>query len=919
MTDHLDFVLLGLGNGAVYAALAMALVVTYRSSGVLNFGTGALSLHAAYTYAFLRQGELLVPIPGLPETVDLGDPVGLWPAIAITLAIEALLGVLLYVAVFRPLRNHLAVAKAVASIGIMVVLTAVVNHQVGGDPVIVDPIFPRETWMLGDLRILSDRIWFVATIVGIALLLGAVYRFTRFGIATRATAETEVGAFVSGLSPDRIALVNWMIGAMVAGIAGVLIAPLVPLRPGTYTLFIVPALAAAVLGRFSALAPAVLGGLLIGALQSEAVFLQNNYSWFPSSGVAELIPLVVVLTVLVVRGRPLPTRGMLLEQTLGRAPRPRSLRLPLAVGLPIGAVAMFALDDSLRSALMVTCISGVIALSLVVVTGYVGQISLAQLTLAGAAAFLLSTLTDGWGIPFPIAPVLASLGAAVIGVVVGLPALRIRGMLVAVVTLTLAVALEAVWFRNNDLNGGTDGAPVANPELFGLDLGIGTGKAFPRPAFGLLCLVTLAAVAFGVARLRSSRLGSAMLAVKANERSAAAAGISVVRIKLVGFGIASFVAGLGGCLLAYKQTNVTFVSFSALVGISFFATSFLAGITSVLGGIVAGVIALDGLFYVFVNRSVDVGEWYGILSGIGLVVAVIQNPDGLVGPVHEKLGRRRQARLAGEVPVVLAPATTGPRPVAAATVATGSSPGGQAPEPVLSARALGVSYGGVVALDDVSIDVLPGGIVGIIGPNGAGKTTMMDAVCGFTRYVGSVSLGGRSLDGLPPHQRARLGLARTFQGLDLYEDLTVEENVMVGQHIAHRNAPAIDDLLGSLGLGELRSRDVRKLSRGHRQLVSVGRALASGPRVLLLDELAAGLDTTESLWLADRLRTVRDGGVTIVLVDHDMHFVLGLCDAIHVLDFGAQIASGTPEEIRTNPEVAAAYLGSTHAEEILAT
>ncbi|HEV7758525.1 MAG TPA: ATP-binding cassette domain-containing protein [Acidimicrobiales bacterium] len=926
MIEHVNFVLLGLGNGAVFAALAMALVVTYRSSGVLNFATGALALHAAYTYAFLRRGELLVPIPGLPETVDLGSPLGLWPAMVATVLLEAVLGVLLYLLVFRPLRNHLPVAKAVASLGVMVVLTAVINYQVGGDQMLVAPIFPVETWHLGDVRLLSDRIWFVVTILVVGGALAALYRFTRFGVATRAAAETEVGALVSGLSPDRIALVNWGIGAAVAGLAGVLIAPLVPLVPGTYTLFIVPALAAAVLGRFSALTPAVLGGLLIGALQSEAVTLQRDYSWFPSSGTAELVPLIMVLLVLVVRGRPLPTRGMLIQQTLGRAPRPRSLWPPVLVGVPVAVVALYTFGDSYRAALMVTMIFAIISLSLVVVTGYVGQISLAQMTLAGAAGFLLSTFSDSWGIPFPVAPILAALGATGIGVVVGLPALRIRGMLVAVVTLTLAVALEAVWFRNNDLNGGTDGAPIRNPTLFGVDLGIGTGRAFPRPEFGLLCLATLVLVAVGVAKLRTSRLGSAMLAVRANERSAAASGISVVRVKLLGFAIGSFIAGLGGCLLAYKQTNVTFQSFSALAGLGIFATAFLAGITSVSGGLVAGLIALDGLGILLVERVVDIGPWYGVLSGIGLVVTVILNPDGLVGPSHALAERRRQARLsrpaapaAGDMAPVVAEAPP-PIPRSAPVLPPpGAASTNGAHEHLLSTSGLGVTYGGVVALDGVSLGVAPGQIVGIIGPNGAGKTTMIDALGGFAGCRGSVTLSGHLLDGMRPHRRARLGLARTFQGIDLYEDLTVEENVMVGQYIRGTQAPAIGDLLGSLGLQDLRDRNVGELSQGHRQLVSIARALASGPRLLLLDEPAAGLDTTESMWLADRLRGVRDSGVAILLVDHDMHLVLGLCDEIHVLDFGKQIASGSAGEIRSNPRVAEAYLGTTHAQEVAAS
>lgn len=903
MSDHLNFMLLGLGNGAVFVALAISLVTTYKSSGVVNFATGAMASHAAYTYAFLRQGEFLVPIPGLPKTVRVADSLPTAPAIAMTLAFEAVVGVLLFLLVFRPLRHHLAVARAMASLGVMVVLTATLFMQVGGDQVLVDPMLPRDRWTFGGLRVISDRVWLVVIIVAVAAVLGCMYRFTAFGMATRAATETEVGAIVSGLSPERISIVNWAISAVVAGLAGILISPLVPLVPGTYTLFIVPALAAAVLGRFSVMSAAVIGGLLIGVLQSEAVFLQNSYSWFPSSGTAELIPLVIVLLVLVARGKPLPARGSLVERTLGSAPRPTSVRLPLAIGFPIAAALVFVLDDSYRSALIESFIVAIIALSLVVVTGYLGQVSLAQLTLAGAAAYLLSRFSDQWNIPFPLSPLLAATGAMVIGVVVGLPALRIRGMLVAVVTLTLAVALDALWFRNSDLNGGIAGAKVANPSIFGIDLGIGTGLAFPRVQFGLLCLLTLTTVAVAVAKLRQSALGSAMLAVRANERSAAAAGINVVGIKIVGFAIGSFIAGLGGCLLAYKQTVVSYQSYDVLVGLALFSTVFLIGVTSVSGGLAAGLFAVGGLAFVFFNRRIEIGQWYGIVSGIGLIVTVIRNPDGAIGPLHHSIERRRVARSAATEeqpappldPALLVPSTNGDTSFR------------------LSISGLAVSYGGVRALDGVSFDIPPHSIIGVIGPNGAGKTTLMDAICGFARCVGVVRLAGRDVSGLGPHARARLGLGRTFQGLDLYDDLTVDENVVVGQYVRRHDSSDTGAVLGLLGIANLRERKVGELSQGQRQLVSIARALAGRPDVVLLDEPAAGLDSSESAWLADRLRVVRAAGTSIVLVDHDMHFVMNLCDTIHVLDFGQLIASGPPAEVRADGRVAAAYLGSSHA------
>ena len=314
----------------------------------------------------------------------------------------------------------------------------------------------------------------------------------------------------------------------------------------------------------------------------------------------------------------------------------------------IAAIYLFTGND--RAALYSSMITGVITLSLVVVTGYTGQISLAQLTLAGVSAYILSTFATSWGIPFPIAPILSALVAAAAGVVIGIPALRVRGLMLGVVTLTFAAGVEAIWFNNNSIDGGASGLTIPTPRLFGMDLGIGSGKDFPRPAFGIMCLVVLVLVALGVSWLRTSRLGTAMLAVRADERSAAAAGINVVKVKLIGFAIAAFIAGLGGSLLAYQLGNVTFQDFDAFLGLVTFSVVVVAGITSVSGGILAGMISAGGILVAVISSGVGTGgvdNWYGIVAGIGVILTVIFNPDGVVGPTHLFLEAAPDARRHG--------------------------------------------------------------------------------------------------------------------------------------------------------------------------------------------------------------------------------------------------------------------------------
>lgn len=650
MTDYAFYLLLGAGAGAIIAAFGLGLVVTYQGSGIVNFAYGGMATWVAYVYADLREGAYTFPVPGLPARYHFGDDAGFVVALGLSLLTAAVLGLVVYVLVFRPLRRAPSLARIVASIGLVIVFMALVAERYRDNRMLrVGGILPREPVTIADgLTVPRDGLWLALIVVVIAAVLWGGSRFTRVGLVTRAAAENEKGAVLLGFSPDRLAGLSFVVASVLGGLIAILAAPMIQLSESVYTFgFLIAALGAALIGRFRNIWPTVLTGLAIGMVQSTFTKMQGDFGWFPDYGAREGLPFLVIIVAMFVLGERLPDRGSANEWKLPAVPQAKVTAV--AVGLPVAAAVggLLLLGPLWRGAIMTTVIATVLALSLVVVTGFGGQTSLAQMAFAGVAGFTLSKLTMVWDVPFPVAPLLAAGLATVFGIVVGLPALRVRGTSLAIVTLAGSVAITEFVFKNPKYVGdaASGGAKVPNPKLGSWDLGLVLGTESSRPVFGIFLVAVALLLCLAVANLRRSATGRRMLAIRSNERAASSIGIHVAGGKILMFAIASFIAGVGGCLIAYRFGSVSDLSYGTIASLTALAVAYLGGITSVSGAVTAGLTATSGVVFFALSQGFDrLGSWEVFIGGVLLIFTAVKNPEGIAGAARTAAARARRSR-----------------------------------------------------------------------------------------------------------------------------------------------------------------------------------------------------------------------------------------------------------------------------------
>lgn len=938
-----------------YSMFAIGIVVIYRSSRVLNLAHGAMAVIPAYMSFSLVNA-------GLPLILAL--PAGIVAGSAIGLIVERVF--------IRGLRHMSVTAQTVGTVAVLSVATALTAKVWGTAPRQAPNVFPSGSVGVGagELQFGAIGLFIVAVLLGIGML--ALFKFTDLGLAMRGAAENRRAATLMGINPDRTAAVAWALGGALAGLAGILLSAVTILHPYALPLQMLPAFVAALLGGLESVPGALVGSAIVGILlglvpaTSSVPILGRITS---QNGAAELALTVAALVIMYMRGQRFAVatkdEGALASAgggDLRRSPLSLSailvLLIPLALWVWLPGVSHLHLANA-NQALTFT----IIGFSLVVLTGWVGQISLGHAALVGVGAFGTGLLARNFGIPFPFNLPVAAGGAALVAVLLGAVALRVRGLYLAVATLIFSWMTDVFLFRSPwILEAG--GSSTIESVAFGVPGGFPNFDLSKPKTIYYFALAVAAVGLVATANLRTSKTGRAFFAVRGSETAAASLGIDVIKYKLLAFGVSGFLAGAAGNLIIIEQRTIVPDQFGVPVSLFYLSIAVVAGLKR-LGAVALVAVLFAALDQLFFDVPALAGYLEVVSSGLLVTAILLQAHSQALAPLRgllqgvgaSALGSlsramrplERTSRRAGQIGSefsrgLIRSVSRGRRPKLGDRDSTGppvsvphgsESPNGRRSEPdsiVLEGREITVRFGGLTAVSNASLLVRRGQIVGLIGPNGAGKTTFFNALSGLNRPThGSIWMFGRDVSDAPVHARAKMGLARTFQVLQLFSDLTVRENLLVATHVHNpsgfvrhmfatdraiaeevRAQNRVREVIDLLQLGEVADRPVAGLPFGLLRMVELARAIVTDASVILLDEPASGLDNAETDRFSGFIRSLRDeADLSILLIEHDVRMVTSVSDYIYVLNMGEIISSGTPEEIQRDPVVVSAYLGES--------
>ena len=913
MTETL---VLGTINGLTIGLLAVGLVLVYKANRFINLAHAQLGTLSAVVLAkFVRDWGL-----------------SWWLSFPIAIALGVATGMVVERFIIRPLRARskstetlLLVSIGVAQLLLALVFIPALRPDNSGNAATTYPLPFHKKVELGGIVLNADYLLILALVPLIVAALALFLRYSLMGKMIRGAASNPEEARLCGISIGRVSAVTWAIAGGLSAVTAVLLAP----SQGSFDSaqlgpdLLLRSLGAAAVGGFVSVPAACVGGVGLGLVEAYA-------RYFAHDGADALLVLFgAILLVFVVRARVI-NRGQAAvdtSTTAGRSPLRvpaglanhflvRNQRLLLAAaGLAVGLVVPllpFFNTEAHRFELALILVYAMVGVSLTIVVGWAGQVSLGHFALVGVGAFITARLSPhAWSLPALV--VLAGLAGAALMAAAGLPALRLRGLTMAVTTLGVAVVAPAWLFRQSWFGSDAPFGLLVEPVRIARDM----GAPFEQGEVYYTALVVLALTLLVMSALRDSVPGRLVVAVRDNEAAASAFGITPATVKLAILAVSGFVAASAGVLWAEAWRNVAAGQFSPALSMSILAVPVIGGLGSLAGAVAAAVLLFGPTYFLTGFTEAIFGEFSAhigfqlALGGIGLVGVQLAYPTGVAGAaqeVWERVLQRVAARQAAK------PETHD--------------------EPPLVVTDVRLSFGGLRAVDDASIRVERGEIVGLIGPNGAGKTTLVNAISGATPADGgSIRVFGEEVVDLAPEFRAAFGVARSFQNARLFPGLTVTQTVQVALSGANRvgflssalGAPWARllnqhsrkealELLERLNLTPWANSLTSDLSTGTRRVCDLAAQLATRPKLLLLDEPTAGIAQRECEMFPPLLRTIRDElDCSILIIEHDMPMLMSLCDRIYAMEVGRVIAEGTPEEIRANPLVISSYLGTTDA------
>lgn len=894
MSETLFFVFIGLSIGAVYSLSAIGLVLTFKTSGVFNFAHGALATVTAY----------------LLYTLQVSHHVPWWAAALIAIFVAGPVMGLLIEALARPLAKEGLTLRVAATIGLMIAIEGVIALIYGQSDTQQVPAFVSGTvHLLGTTAKWSDIVTLAVGVI-VAVGLSVVLRVTRLGLAMRAVVDDADLLDTQGVSAVWVRRATWVVGATLAALSGVLFAPLLPLNPEQLTMLVIAAFGAAAIGRFHNLPLTFAGGLIVGILASLAThFLTSDLL----AGIPPSVPfLVLFLVLLFQRPRSLPqilrdgTR-----QESGQWTSPVTFRITLGAVVLIGLAIVPSFARVHLTDWTTALATAIVFLSLSLLVRTSGQVSLSHVGFMAIGASAFSHFAAGLHLPWLLALILAGAIAMPIGAILSVPAIRLTGLYLALATFGFGILLQYIFYPQWYMFG-SNGLALVEPEPHVLGLDSGTGFYY------VVLVCVLAAVAL-FTLMDHGRIGRLLRGLGSSPTAIQVGGASINVTRVVVFCISAFFASAGGALAASSVQAVSASSYDPLISLTYVALLAMIRAGAPWNGIIASLAFIVIPSYVTGNTVTLALQ---VAFGAGVILTVLTPERFRHVPVSVRVALDRAFGGADRrlFPQRRSPETAGHEPL--------PSPSPAAQSPSLELRDLRVQFGGNVAVRNVSLVAPPAQITGLIGPNGAGKTTTFNACSGFVAPgAGKVLLGGSDVTRLPVAARGRLGIGRTFQQLNLFEALTVRQNVMLGAEARFAGVNPVTHLVASrrqrhtcaagaasamelCGLWEIADAPVASLSTGQRRLVDLARCLAGQPRVLLLDEPSSGLDVAESKNFAAILKKlVAVRGVGILLVEHDLSLVLGTCDSIYVLESGEVIFHGSPQETTRSEVVQAAYLG----------